>query len=150
MAGSNARGPGPLEVIAAEPASNVDDFADEVEPGDDAALHGAGVERVGVDAAGGDLGFGVAFGADGDDAPSVEAALEPGQGGVGERAGLGVGWMGAGMEGTPAVGEAAGNDGAEGLRGGGEVTTRVGLKQRSEDAERCRVSGEFEAGGQVE
>ena len=43
-AGGDAGGPGPLEVVAAEPAGDVDDLADEVEAGDVAALHGAGVE----------------------------------------------------------------------------------------------------------
>src|ERR1039458_4302602 len=65
LAGGYCGGPGPLEVVAAEPAGDVDDFADEVEARGDAALHGTGVERVGRDAAGGDLGFVVAFGAGG-------------------------------------------------------------------------------------
>ena len=63
-----------MEVVAAEPAGYVYDFADEVEAGDLAALHGLCVEFGGVDAAGGDLGLGVAFGSGGRDAPCVEVA----------------------------------------------------------------------------
>jgi len=101
-----------LEVVATEPASDVDDFADEVEAGDETALHAAGVERLGVYAAGGDFGFVVPFGAGGRDAPVVESVFHRGKNGVGERAGLGVGGVGAGVESAPAVGEAAGDDSA--------------------------------------
>ncbi len=43
-AGGPAGGPGPLEVVAAEPAGDVDGFADEVEAGDGAGCHGGRVE----------------------------------------------------------------------------------------------------------
>jgi hypothetical protein len=113
-------------------------------------LHGAGVEGVGVDAAGGDFGFVVAFGAGGEDAPGMELALHLGEGGVGEGAGLGVGGMGAGVECAPAIGEAAGDDGAEFLRGGGQVAAGVGVGEVREDAEGCGVCGRWRAGVEVE
>ena len=150
MAGGDGGGPGPLEVVAAEPAGDVDDFADEEEAGDDAALQGAGVERVGVDAAGGDFGFVVAFGAGGREAPGVELAFHFGEGGVGQTAGLGVGGMGSGVEGAPAIGHAAGHDGAEFLCGGGEVATGVWVGEVREDAELRGVGGRRGAGGEVE
>ena len=43
-------GPGPLQVIAAAVAVNVQHFAAGVEAGDQAALHGLGVELVGQNA----------------------------------------------------------------------------------------------------
>ena len=64
-AGGGAGGPGPLEVEAAQVAGDVDNFADEEEAGDFARFHGFAGEFVGVDAAGGDFGFFVAFGAGG-------------------------------------------------------------------------------------
>jgi len=139
-----------LEVVAAEPAGDVDDFADEMEAGDDAAFEGAGVEGVGIDASGGDFGFVVAFGAGGGDAPGVELALHFGESGVGERAGVSVGRASAGVEGAPAVGEAAGDDGAKFLRGGSQIATGVRVVEVGEDAElrgigrRCGVGGEVE------
>lgn len=72
-----------MEVVASQPSGDVDYFADEVEAGNSAALHGPGVECGGVDSAGGDFGFVVAFGAGGKDAPCVEFALHLGEGGVG-------------------------------------------------------------------
>ena len=82
-----------MKVISAEPSGDVDDFADEVEAGDFAALHGAGVEGGSVDASGGDLGFVVAFGAGGEDAPGVELAFHFGEYGVGEISLLSVAWI---------------------------------------------------------
>ena len=73
-------------------------------------FHGAGVELGGVDAAGGDFGLGVAFGAGGGDGPGVELALEVGEGGIVGFGSLGFGWV----EAQPAVGEAGGQDGAKG------------------------------------
>ena len=74
-----ARGPGPLEVEAAEVAGDVDDFADEEQAGNFAAFHGFGGEFVGVDAAAGDFGFFVAFGACGHEAPGMHLLLEIGE-----------------------------------------------------------------------
>ena len=102
-----------MEVVAAEPAGDVDDFADEVEAGDFVALHGAGVEFGGVDAAGGDFGFGVAFGAGGSDASRCGVAL---------RLRRGRGWSQSWrvrVECEPALGHAGGEDGAERSVGGG-------------------------------
>ncbi len=133
LAGGDGGGPGPLEVIAAEPAGDVDDFADEVEAGDDAALQGAGVEGVGVDSADGDLGLGVAFGAGGCDTPIVQAAFDIEERGVGEGAGFGFRGVGAGVERAPAVGHTPGHDGTQSLSDGGEVAAGVGLGERCED-----------------
>src|SRR5436190_13147891 len=55
--------PGPLEVVAAEPAGNVDRLAYHEQTGDLARFQGARREFVGIDAAQGDLGLGVALGA---------------------------------------------------------------------------------------
>jgi hypothetical protein len=82
-AGSHGRGPGPLEVEAAEVAGHVDYFADEKETGDVACFHGAGLKIVGVDAAGGDFGFGEALCAGGMEWPMVQAAFAGFEGGVG-------------------------------------------------------------------
>jgi hypothetical protein len=85
MAGGGDRaGPGPLEVIAAEPACNVDDLADEMEAGDDFRFEGASVELGGVNAAGCNLGFAVAFGTGGGEGPGVEVLLEGCKACVGE------------------------------------------------------------------
>src|SRR5687768_11240917 len=55
--------PGPLEIVAAEPAGDIDPFADRVETGDLARRHRLRGQAGGVDAADGDLGLGEAFGA---------------------------------------------------------------------------------------
>jgi hypothetical protein len=60
-----------LEVEAAEVAGDVNDFADEEEAGDEGGFHGFTGEFAGVDAAGGDFGFFVAFGGSGRDRPGV-------------------------------------------------------------------------------
>jgi hypothetical protein len=64
-AGSHSRGPGPLEVEAAEVAGHVDYFADEMETGDVACFHGAGLKIVGIHAACSYFGFGEALCANG-------------------------------------------------------------------------------------
>src|SRR6185312_7716225 len=66
------RRPRPLEVVAAEPAVDVDHLADEVEAGHEFRLHRAGGEAIGVDAAESDLGGAVAFRAAGGDRPRGE------------------------------------------------------------------------------
>ena len=55
----------------------VDRLADEVEPGHAPALHGLGGEFGGGDAACGDLGLGVPFGARGCDLPAMQTDLRP-------------------------------------------------------------------------
>ncbi len=108
-----------MEVVAAEPSGDVDDLSDEVEAGDFFALHGAGVEFGGVDTTGSDFGLFVAFGASGCDAPGVELLLHDGEGGVGP--------VGRLVEFDPALGEACGQDGAEGKDSGGVVAASVAL-----------------------
>ena len=67
-----AAGPGPLEIVAAEPAGDVDDLADEIEPRHVARLMRLGVERPRVDAAERHFGGAVAFGAGRLDPPGLE------------------------------------------------------------------------------
>ena len=56
-------GPGPLEIVAAEPAGHIDDFADEIEARHTPRLHRLRGELAGVDAADGHFRFRIAFGA---------------------------------------------------------------------------------------
>ncbi len=93
-----------MEVVAAEPAGDVDDLADEEEAGDGAGLQGAGVEGAGVDSAGGDLGLAEAFGAGGVEPPVVEGVLEGGEVAVRKAGEVAM---------DEALGEAAGEVGAE-------------------------------------
>src|SRR5690606_9452330 len=65
-AGGVGGGPGPLEVVAAEPAGDVDDFADEVQAGHVPGLHRRRRQAVGIHAAEGDFRGAVALGAAGD------------------------------------------------------------------------------------
>src|SRR3546814_7893628 len=51
-----AGGPGPLEIVTAEPTGDVEALADEIEAGHLLCREGLGGERGGVDAAGGHLG----------------------------------------------------------------------------------------------
>jgi len=87
-----------LKIEAAEVAGDVDDFADEVQARDFSRFHGFAGEFTGVDAAGSDFGFGVAFGACGEDWKGVESFFESGERGVGPR--------GRSVESEPARGEA--------------------------------------------
>ena len=130
-----------MEVVAAEPAGDVDNFADEVEARDATALHGFGVELVGGDAAGRDFGFGEALGAGGDDAPGVEFAFEVGERGVGGFGGFGYGWV----QTEPAVGEALRERGAEGERDGGVVAAGGAIAGCGEER-----GGDVSIGGEVE
>src|SRR6185437_5833437 len=76
------RRPRPLEVVAAEPAGDVDHLADEVEAGHEFRLHRAGGEPIGVDAAESDFGGAVAFRAAGGDRPRIELHTDLAQFGV--------------------------------------------------------------------
>ena len=75
-----------MKVVASEPTGDVDDLSDEEEAGDSAGLHGFGVQLCGVDSAGGNFGFAIAFGASGGNAPGVELGFKGGDGGVGKDA----------------------------------------------------------------
>src|SRR5215212_3214785 len=61
LTGAQARGPCPLEIVAAEPAGHVHHLADEVEARHRLRFHGAGIELAGVDAAQRHLGGAVAL-----------------------------------------------------------------------------------------
>ena len=65
-------GPGPLEVVAAQPARHVHHLADEVQAGLP-GLQGLGRQVAGVHPAGGDLGLAVALGAGGHQLPAASA-----------------------------------------------------------------------------
>jgi len=80
---SGGGGPGPLEIETAEMAGDVDNFADKEETGDSLRLHGFAGEFASVYAAGGDLGFFVAFGASWDNRPIVYLVFERSEGGIG-------------------------------------------------------------------
>jgi len=66
--------PGPLEIIAPQPAGDVEDFSDEIKPGDLAGLEGLGGQFTGVDPASRDFGFAVALGSAGLDLPVMKDA----------------------------------------------------------------------------
>ncbi len=102
-----------MEVEATEMAGDVDDFADEEEPGDFARFHGFAGEFVGVDATGSDFGFLVAFGARGMNLPGVEFLFEGFEGSVGERF-----WL---VTLEPAIREAVGEECTESFFGSGGV-----------------------------
>src|SRR5439155_8646852 len=102
-----AGGPGPLEVVAAEPSGDVHDLADEVEARGEAGLEGAGVEGVGGDTAGGDFRLGEAFGAGGRETPGMEITIDRREGGVGQL-GLRVCLRGGEFELQPSRGGAGG------------------------------------------
>src|SRR5436305_1193555 len=72
--------PGPLEIIAAEPAGDVDRFADRIEAGHGPRRHGLRGEAGGGDAARGHLGLGIAFAAARPEAPVGEPPLGAAQG----------------------------------------------------------------------
>ena len=74
--GGCGRSPSPLKIEAAEPACYVNDFSDEIEAQAFLALHCFAGEFFGVDAAGGDLGFFVAFGCRGIDFPIVNSSFQ--------------------------------------------------------------------------
>ena len=68
--------PGTLEIVAPQPAGDVEDFSDEIKPGDLAGLEGLGGQFTGVDPAPRDFDFAVAFGPAGLDLPAMKAAGE--------------------------------------------------------------------------
>src|ERR1700743_620746 len=60
--GRYGRGPRPLKVVSAQPASDVDDFSNEIETGTFLALHGFAGEFFCIHTTGRDFGFPVSFG----------------------------------------------------------------------------------------
>jgi hypothetical protein len=105
-----------LEVEAAEVAGYVNDFADEEEAGDEGGFHGFAGEFAGVDAAGGDFGFFVAFGGGGRDRPGMQKFFESIEGRIGVTRGC--------VEFEPAFGEAIGKKLLEGLARRGWIAVR--------------------------
>src|SRR5271166_1196224 len=83
-AGGGGRGPGPLEIEAAEVARNVNDFTDEEEPGNSARFHGFAGKFAGVNATGGDFRFVVALVARRSDGPGVSLQFQGVESGIGE------------------------------------------------------------------
>src|SRR4051794_23687238 len=87
LTGAPAAGPGPLEIVAAEPTGYVDHLTHEVQPGDALRGHGPLVERGGVAPAHRHLGGAVALRAPRLDPPGVDGlcgGLQPFVGEVGE------------------------------------------------------------------
>jgi hypothetical protein len=72
-----------LKIEAAEMSGDVDDFPDEVQARNFSRFHGFAGEFAGVDATGGDFGFGVAFGACGEDWPGMQRFFKGGECSVG-------------------------------------------------------------------
>jgi EAL domain-containing protein (putative c-di-GMP-specific phosphodiesterase class I) len=99
-------GPGPLEVVAAQPAGDVHHLANKVQAGLGLALHGLLRQCLGVHAAQRDLGLFVALGARGRDFPARELVGQLGQGLV---AGLVDGALQLGVLGHPGIGQARGH-----------------------------------------
>ena len=79
-----AAGPGPLEVIAAEVAGDVDDFSNKVKAGRFAGFEGLGGKFAGIHAAERDFGFFVADRSARADAPVMEACGDFAQAGYAE------------------------------------------------------------------
>ena len=69
MPGAPAAGPGPLEIIAAKPARDINRFADGIEAGNGLCFHGLGGKLICINAAGCHLRLGEAFGAIGRHCP---------------------------------------------------------------------------------
>ena len=94
-----------------------------------------------ADTASGDLGFHVALGACGGDAPGVHGLLKLVDGGVAE--GL---QRGGGMHGEPALGPALRQDGTDGCEGGSGVAAGGGGAHAAEDlAAGCEVERDLAA-----
>jgi hypothetical protein len=68
--------PGPLEIEAPQPPGDVEDFSDEIKPGDVARLEGFRGQFTGVDPAPRDFGFAVACGSAGLELPVMKDAGE--------------------------------------------------------------------------
>src|SRR6218665_1432581 len=71
---SRRTGPGPLEVVAAQPAGHVNHFANEIEPRLSFALHGLRAQLARVHAAAHDLGLTPALAAIGCELPALQLA----------------------------------------------------------------------------
>ncbi len=139
MAGAEAGGPCPLEIVATEPAGDVDHLADEVEARDAPRFERAWVEFGGGDPAGGDLGFGVTLGSGRGDAPGMKRLLERGDGGVREVFG-----GRRRMHGQPALRPPGWQQGANLGRGCSRIAASGGRKQRREN---FPARGEIDADG---
>ena len=68
--------PGPLEIVAPQPAGDVEDFSDEIKPGNFVGLEGLGGQLTGVNPAPRDFGFAVALGSAGLELPVMKDAVE--------------------------------------------------------------------------
>ena len=94
-------------------SSNVDDFADEEEAGNESGLHGLAGKFAGVDTASGDFGFLVAFRIRRNERPVVQLLFE-----CSERR---IGVVGRRVEFKPALGKAVGKELLEDFASGGEI-----------------------------
>ncbi len=76
FAGRVAAGPGPLEIVAAQPAGDIDDFANEIKAGHGTAFHRLGGECCGVHTPHGYFRLGIAAGIGGYQGPVAEVLHE--------------------------------------------------------------------------
>src|SRR3989344_1827286 len=135
-------GPGPLEVVAPQPARHVHHFANEVQAGPRLALHGLLRQRLGVHAAQRDLGLLAALGARGRQLPARQLLGQPCQGLV---AGLVDGALPVGLSLRPGVGQAAGDQGGQ-FVGDQLAGAGLALRQRGGQVHRGReVDGQRRA-----
>src|SRR4051812_10538341 len=82
LPGAPAAGPGPLEVIAAEPTGDVDGLTDDEQAWNVRGLHRPRGQIACVDSASGHLGFGIALGAGRRDLPRLQVTGEFSEGAV--------------------------------------------------------------------
>ena len=97
-------------------SSNVDDFADEEEAGNESGFHGLAGKFPGVDTAGGDFGFFIAFRVRRNERPVVQLLFE--------RSERRIGVVGRRVEFKPALGKTVGKKLLEDFASGGEITMR--------------------------
>src|SRR5579871_954505 len=126
-------GPGPLKIVAAEVAGDVDNLADEKEAGDIVGLHGFAGKTGGVDAAGGDFGFLVALGARGRYGPGVNCFLERSKTKI-----CVIRWL---VNFEPASGEAVGKNLVERGMHNREIAMRRFAKFRGDIPAGCEIEG---------
>lgn len=109
-----------MKIEAAELAGDVDDFANEEQTSSQARFHGFAGKFAGVDPAGGDFGFDVAFRVGRTDRPIVQLSFESSE--------RGIGVVGRGVEVKPAIRKAIGQKLLESFARGGFIAAGGGAK----------------------
>ena len=127
-------------------SSNVDDFADEEEAGNESGFHGLAGEFAGIDTAGGDFRFRVAFRIRGNERPVVQLLFE--------RSERRIGVVGQRMEFKPTLGKTVGKKLLEEFASGGEIAMRRGAEVGGRIELRCKIemngAAFFPVGGDLE